>query len=376
MRKTLKKDRAWIEINSKNLENNINEIRKIIPQSADILAIVKANAYGCGMIEIAQILNKIGIQNFGVATLAEGLKLRKNNINGNILILGYTEIKDLEDVIKYDLMQTIVDYTYAQKIEEMKLNEKLNVHIKINTGMNRIGEKYKNIDNIIKMYDMKNINVNGIYTHLSVSESLEKCDVDFTNEQISRFYNCVEQIQKAGYNPGKTHIQNSYGILNYSNTKCDYVRPGIIMYGAQVDNATQPEIKLSIKPVLSLKARITSVKQIEAGEPVSYDRTYIADTGKKIATVSIGYADGYPRNLSGKNTKVYVNKQYTEIIGKICMDQLIIDVTNIKNVQTGDIVTLIGEEPEITVEKISEKAETITNEVLSRLGDRLERIVF
>lgn len=367
--------RAWIEISYKNLENNIREIKRVISPNSDIMAIVKANAYGHGMIQISKMLNKIGINSFAVATLSEGIKLRENNIKGDILILGYTGIKDIEKVIEYDLTQTIVDFEYAEKISKLNIDTKLKAHIKINTGMNRIGESYKNIDNIIKMYRINNIQITGIYTHLCAAESKDEKDVEFTSEQISKYDECIQKIRKLGINPGKTHIQNSYGILNYPKCNYDYVRPGIIMYGAYCDDVCNiTRAKVNIKPVLSLKAQITAIKDISKGESVSYDRTFLADRDIKIATVSIGYADGYPRNLSGKGAKVLVNGKLADIIGKICMDQLMIDVTDIPKIKQGDTVTLIGEEKEIAVEQIARKAETITNEIFSRLGDRLERI--
>lgn len=374
MEESIKTDRAWIEINLSNLENNIKEIEKSIPKECKVMAVVKANAYGHGIIEISKKLNEIGIEDFAVATLEEGIQLRENNIKGNILILGYTNFKDIKYVLRYDLIQTIVDYEYAEKINSMKLERKIKVHIKINTGMNRIGEGYKNVDKLIKIYKMENLEILGTFSHLSVSDSLEEKDVEFTENQISNFFKCVDNIRELGYNPGKIHIQASYGLLNYPNLNCDYVRMGIVMYGVYSTYGDKTKLKLNIKPVMSLKARITSVKQIDVGESVSYGRTYIADTNKKIATVCIGYADGYPRNLSNKNVKVLVNDEYAEIIGRICMDQLCIDVTNLKNVKQGDIVTLIGEEKEISVEKIADKSDTITNELLCRLGDRLIRI--
>lgn len=368
-----KQNRAWLEINLDNLEHNVNQIKSIIPEECNIMAIVKANAYGHGLVEISKKLNEIGIQNFAVATLSEGITLRKNNIKGNILILGYTDLKDIEYIIKYDLIQTIVDYEYAKKIQQMKLENKLKVHIKINTGMNRIGESYQNIDNLIKIYQMQNIEILGTYSHLCVSDSLKNEDIEFTNMQIKNFFECIDKIKGLGYDTGKIHIQASYGILNYSNLNCDFVRPGIIMYG--IYNEDEPKIKLDLRPVLSLKSRITSVKEITKEESVSYGRTFIAETNKKIATVSIGYADGYPRNLSNKNVKVMVNGEYADIIGRICMDQLIIDVSKIKEIHQGDIVTLIGEQEEISAELIASKADTITNELLSRLGSRLGRII-
>ncbi|MCI8832663.1 MAG: serine racemase VanT catalytic subunit [Clostridia bacterium] len=366
-----KQNRAWLEINLDNLEHNVNQIKSIIPDKCKIMAIVKANAYGHGMIEIAKKLNEIGIQDFAVATLSEGINLRKNNIKGNILILGYTDLKDVEYIIKYDLIQTIVDYEYAKKIEQMKLGDKLKVHIKINTGMNRIGESYKNIDNLIKTYQIKNIEILGTYSHLCVADSLKSDDVEFTNEQINNFFEFIDKIKSLGYDTGKIHIQASYGILNYTNLNCDFVRPGIIMYG--VYNEDEPKVKLDLRPVLSLKSRITSVKEIEEDESVSYGRTFIAETNKRIATVCIGYADGYPRNLGNKDVQVMVNGQFAEIIGRICMDQLIIDVSQIKEIHQGDIVTLIGKQNEISAELIASKADTITNELLSRLGSRLGR---
>ena len=372
---SLNNKRAWIEINFENLKNNIQEIKKVIPKTCDIMAIVKANAYGHGIVQISNMLNKIGINSFAVATLAEGIKLRENNIKGNILILGYTDIADIKKVIEYDLIQTIVDLEYAEKISKIKLKSKLKVHIKINTGMNRIGENCQNIDNIIKMYNIDNIQITGTYSHLCTAENLDSDNIEFTKKQINNFDKCIEKIRKLGYNPGKTHIQSSYGILNYSECNYDYVRPGIIMYGAYCDGiCNKTKVQIDIKPVLSLKAQITTVKEIKKGEAVSYDRTFVADRNKKIATVSIGYADGYPRNLSGKNAKVLVNGEFAEIIGKICMDQLIIDASNLEKIKQGDIVTLIGEEKEISVEEMAMKSETITNEIFSRLGDRLERI--
>lgn len=365
----VKKDRAWIEINLDNLENNIEQIKTIIPKECKIMAIVKANAYGHGLVEVSKKLNQIGVQDFAVATLSEGIALRKNNVKGNILILGYTDLRDIKYVIKYDLIQTIVDYAYAKKIENMELEKRLKVHIKVNTGMNRIGESYSNIDELIEIYQIKNLQILGTYSHFCVSDSLEEKDIEFTNNQIKNFYDCIDKIKKLGYSVGKIHIQASYGILNYPNLNSDFVRPGIIMYG--VYNNCNTKVKIKLKPVLSLKSKITSIKEIKEGESVSYGRTFIANETKRIATVSIGYGDGYPRNLSNKNVKVLVNNEYAEVIGRICMDQLIIDISKIKEVSEGDIVTLIGKEDEISAERIANKANTITNELLCRLGDRL-----
>lgn len=366
------KERAWIELNLDNLEKNIREVKAIIDKKCKIMAVVKANAYGHGIIQISKKLSKIGIKDFAVATLKEALILRENNVKGNILILGFTSIENIEEVIKYDLIQTIIDFEYAKKINDMNLEDKIKVHIKINTGMNRIGISYKNINDLIKVYKMKNLDILGTYTHLCVADSTLEDDIKFTKSQINNFYNTINILKKQHLNVGKVHIQSSYGILNYNKLKCDFVRLGIIMYGVYSNKGDSTKIKLDIKPVLELKSRITSIKCINKYESVSYGRTYIANKTLKIASVSIGYADGYPRNLSNIDTKVFVNGKYAKIIGRICMDQLIIDVSDIE-VKQGDIVTLIGRD-KISAENIASKANTITNEFLSRLGDRLERI--
>ncbi len=364
-------NRAWIEINLDNLENNINEIKKLIHGRTKIMAVVKANAYGHGMIPIAKKLNEIGIEDFAVATLSEGIALRENAISGNILILGYTSLKDLEYVIKYNLIQTVVDYEYAKEIESLHLSNPLNVHIKINTGMNRIGEKYDHIDKLIEIYQMKCFNVLGTFSHLCVADSLTKVDIDFTKKQIDNFNNCIEKLKSFGVNPGNLHIQASYGILNYTDLEYDYVRPGIIMYGVFGSLDDKVNSYINLKPVLSLKARVTEVKEIETNDSVSYGRTFIADKKCKIATISIGYGDGYPRCLSNKNVPVLINDNYAPIIGRICMDQLVVNVSNIGNVKSGDIVTLIGNDAEISAEKIASYANTISYEILCSLGARL-----
>lgn len=371
---SLIKDRAWIEINLDNLENNINEIKKIISDKTKIMAVVKANAYGHGINLIASKLNEIGINDFAVATLKEGITLRENGIIGNILILGYTSINNLHYVEEYDLIQTIVDEDYFINLSNLTFKNKLKVHIKINTGMNRIGINYQNIDLVKEIYSSSSIDVLGIFTHLSVSDSLTSDDIKFTKMQIDNFNNLVDKLKLLNIDVGSTHIQSSYGILNYSLLNYDYVRVGIIMYGIDSEMNMNTKIKLSLKPVLSLKARVTSVKELNKDDYVSYGRTFRAIGNMKIATVSIGYADGYPRNLSGKNVNVMINGSYGKIIGRICMDQLIVDVTNIDDVKQGDIVTLIGEDDKIKMEKIALYSDTITNEIASRLGERLTSI--
>lgn len=378
MNKNLIKNRAWIEVDLKNIENNINEIRKIIHKNTKIMAVVKANAYGHGEVEVSKKLNEIGILDFAVATLDEGIILRKAGIKGSILILGYTDIQNIKIVQKYDLIQTIVDFEYAKEVEKLNLDKKLNVHIKINTGMNRLGESYKNIDNLIKIYNMKNLNILGTFTHLCVSDSLFEDNIKFTKKQIDNFFKAIDALKLNNINVKKIHIQASYGIINYNDLECDYVRPGIIMYGvySTLQDKKSCKIKLNLKPALKLKSKIVSIRNIQKGESVGYGRAFIAKKDMKIATVSIGYADGYSRCLSSKDVYVLVNDKFAKIIGRICMDQMIVDVSNITNIEVGDIVTLLDDIEEISAENISNLSGSISNELLSRLGSSRLPIIY
>lgn len=375
MTSSLEKERAWIEVNLAHLEDNVRVIQKIIPPATKMMAVVKADAYGHGSVETSKHLNKLGIEDFCVATLEEGIALRENHIKGNILILGYTSPQNLRLVVEHDLIQTAVDKEYAKRILHVPLKKKLKVYLKINTGMNRLGIPYEEVDFVKEMYLKKEMDVVGMYTHFCVADSKNLEDIEFSNLQQTRFNTLIKTLKDSGYNVGKVHMQSSYGILNYNeNGSYDYVRPGIILYGVHSEANTYVKNQIPLKPVLSLKARITSVKEILANETVSYGRTYKTSKPEKIATVSIGYADGYPREISNKGAKVVVNNQYAEIVGRICMDQLMINVTNIKEIKPGDIVTLIGTTPEITAEEVAQKAGSITNELLCRLGSRLHKV--
>ena len=372
----LLKDRAWIEIDLDNLEHNINEIKKIISDKTEIMAVVKANAYGHDSILIAQRLTSIGIQNFAVATLEEGIELRKHGISGNILILGYTNFDDLKYVIEYDLIQTIVDYNYSETIKLLNLSNRLKCHVKINTGMNRIGEKFDDIDKLLEIYNNPYLDILGTFSHLCVADSNKKEDIEFTYKQINNFDNCINNLKNKGCDVGKIHIQSSYGIVNYNELKYDYVRAGILMYGVDGEVNAYKKINIDIKPVLSLKARITSIKEIDEGDSISYGRTYVASKKQKIATISLGYADGLPRNLSNKDMLVKINNSYRKVLGKICMDQLVIDITDVDDVKVGSVIYLIdSSDSNLSAELLSEKADTITYELLCRLGNRLPRII-
>ncbi len=362
--------RAWVEVDLNALVQNAFALKECLPKSCELMAVVKANAYGHSDIETARELNKAGFYAFAVATLAEGIRLRRKGIKGEILVLGYTNPSDVNYITKYQLTQTVLNYDYARALNAS--SKQVKVHIKIDTGMHRLGEDYDSYDSLEHMYKLENLKVEGTFTHICTSDSLKDEDVTFSRLQIERFYETIRYLKVKGYDTGKLHIQSSYGILNYPELECDYARAGIALYGVLSDK-NDTRLSVDLKPVLSLKARVGIIKNIKADESVSYGRLFTAKHNMRIATVTIGYADGVPRNLFEADTYVLLHSQKAPIIGRICMDQFIIDVTGIDDVKPGDIVTIMGNDgkEQIRCEDFSVRCGTISNEILSRLGNRL-----
>lgn len=371
------KNRAWIEIDLDALKHNIDEIKRAISQKTKIMAVVKANATGHGSVLIARELERLGITDFAVATLDEAIELRDNGIKGNILILGYTSFENLQYVIDYDLIQTIVDYDYFKNFEKTELTKKLKCHVKINTGMNRLGESYKNIENLSEIYESDKLEVLGTFSHFCVVDSNNEKDVDFTKMQIANFNSCISKLQESSLNLGSIHLQGSYGVTNCPELCFDFVRMGIFMYGVDSSSGAYQKNRIDLKPIMTLKARISSIKEIGAGESVSYGRVYETNEPRRVAAVSIGYADGFPRCLSENGMFVKIKGMYAKVIGSICMDQMMVDITDIEGVIAGEEVILIdAKDDNLSAIAVSSKAGNIATEFLSRLGARLPRIGF
>ena len=365
-------DRAYLEIDLNNLEHNVKVLKGAMPQKCKLMAVVKAEAYGHGIYEIATHLGKIGIKAFAVATIDEGIKLRQYGISGEILILGYTAPARAKELRKYDLTQTLIDYEYSLLLN--KQGYAVMTHIKVDTGMHRLGFDAKDIENISAVFSMKHIKVSGIYTHLCSADSVDEKDIFFTNVQIESFYNLLNQLKEKGITIPKIHIQSSYGLLNYPELKCDYVRAGISLYGVLSSPNDRTQLQLDLRPVLSLKSRVTLLREIKKGDSVGYSRSFVANRDSLIAVLPVGYADGYPRNLSCQKSYVLINGHQAPVVGKICMDQLAVDVTDIPDVKIGITATLIGKDgdEEISAPMIADNSESITNELLSRMGQRLK----
>lgn len=368
------KDRAWIEVDLDNLKHNVDTLQTIISEECQIMAVIKADAYGHGAVKVARFLNEQGIKSFAVATIDEGILLREKGIKDDILILGYTNPSRIAHLIQYNLTQTIIDYDYAKRLNDY--GHSIKVHIKIDTGMHRMGENANKVEKIIKIFQFDNLEVCGIYTHLCVADSRDKEDIMFTERQIKSFYSLLDNLENNNIILPKVHIQSSYGLLNYPELHCDYVRLGIAIYGAVDSVGDKTKIQPDLRPVLSLKARVALIREIAAGESVSYGRTFTADDDCRIAVIPIGYADGFPRNLSCECGSALIHGHRVPIIGKICMDQLIIDITNVPEVKQGDIVTLIGIDgrEKIYATEVADDSKSIANEILSRLSYRLKKI--
>lgn len=369
------KDRAWLEINLSNLKHNVGLLKNVMPGQCELMAVVKAEAYGHGSAIVSDYLNRVGISAFATATIDEAIQLRKHGITGDLLVLGYTHPSRAKELHKYRLTQTIIDYAYAMQLNKMGYH--IEVHIKINTGMNRLGIDVQNVSEIKRVFKMNHLKVSGIYTHLCVSDSRLEDDIAFTEGQISLFYDLLEKLKHQGITLPKIHIQSSYGLLNYPNLSCDYVRIGISMYGTLSNAYDDTVIKLNLRPVLSLKSHIVLIREIKVGSGVGYGMTFIAKRKMKIAVLPVGYADGIPRSLSFNNGKVIINGKYAPIVGRICMDQLMVDITDIPDASTGCIATLIGKDGDskIHMTEIAENVDSITNELLSRMGHRLNIVL-
>lgn len=364
---------VWAEIDLDILANNMRNIKKLAGNK-DVMAVVKADAYGHGALDVAPCLLENGASRLAVAMLTEAIELRNNYITAPIMILGYTPLYLGEDLINYDIEQTIYDLDYAKELSSLaiSLNKKAKVHIALDTGMGRIGflPNNESFNSICEICALDGLDVVGIFTHFSSSDEKDK---EYTQYQFNQIYDFINRLENERINIPLKHACNSAAIIDMPNTYLDSVRAGIILYGYYPSNEVKKE-NLSIKPALTLKAKIAHVKELESGMYISYNRTFKTSRKSKIATIPIGYADGYIRTLK-HDAKVIVNGQLAPIVGNICMDQFMIDVTDIDNVNTGDEVILLGESNDIkfNADDLAKCMNSINYEVLCLLKKRVPR---
>lgn len=368
------KDRAYIELNLANLMHNVSVLKAALPANAELMGVVKREAYGHGSYAVATHLEKTGVKAFAVATIDEGIALRRYGIRGEILILGFTDVRRAKELKTYRLTQTLIDFPYAEKLNRQKIP--VSVHIAIDSGMHRLGLDTDDLENVQKLFQMKHLHIQGIFTHLCCADSRKPEDISFTRKQIRSFYGLISQMETAGLPIPKIHLQSSYGLLNYPDLPCDYVRAGISLYGVSSSPDDRTLLQPKLRPVLALKAKVVLIREISRGETVGYDRTFRAERNSRIAILPIGYGDGLPRNLSGK-AMVRISTHLLPVIGRICMDQLAIDLTGADDVSVGDTAILIdnAENSPLLAPNVAALSGSISNELLCRLGARLPVVI-
>lgn len=367
--------RAWIEVSRGALRHNVEYLRGRLPKGCRLMPAVKANGYGHGGVLVARVLSELGVDAFCVASVQEGVELRQQGIAGEILVLGCTQPEDFPLLCKWNLIQTVVDYPYAKALHAY--GRPVSVHIAVDTGMHRLGERSDNLEDILNIYRLGNLRVEGLYTHLCVSDSLDSEALQYTKMQTAAFYSVVDAIRAQGFPVPKLHMQASYGVLLHPELSGDYARVGIALYGLLSTKADTARWGGDLRPVLSLKTRVASIRTLYAGESAGYGLCYTAPADRKIAALAIGYADGLSRSLSCGKGAVLIRGRRVPVIGRICMDQTLVDVSDIPDAEPGDTAVLIGTSGNLKISAcdLSEAAGTITNETLSSLGSRLERVL-
>lgn len=365
---------VWAEINLNNLKNNIKAIKSKVGDK-EIIATVKANAYGHGAVDVAPVLLENGATRLAVAVITEALELRRAKIGAPIIILGFTPLDFSKEIITNEIEQTVYNYEYAKSLsdEAIKLNSKAKIHIALDTGMGRIGflPSEESIEEIKKIFKLPGIKVEGIFTHFATSDEADK---EYSMMQYEKFKYVCNAIEEAGIEIPLKHVSNSAAIIDLEETYLDAVRPGIILYGYYPSEEVKKDL-IKIEPVLTLKAKIANLKTLHKDMYISYGRTFKTERESKIGTLPIGYADGYSRSLTGKG-KVLINGKWAPVVGKICMDQCMIDLTDIEDVKLGDEVILLGEDSnkKMDADDIAELLGTISYEVLCMIKNRVPRV--
>ncbi|MCK9217554.1 MAG: alanine racemase [Firmicutes bacterium] len=366
---------VWAEISLDNLAHNMREIRRLTDKNAMVTAVIKADGYGHGAKYIVETLLENGADRFAVAVLDEALDLRSFGVKEPILIMGYTQPEKAKEIVENDIEQAVYTYEVAKAIsdESVRQNKKAKIHIKIDTGMGRIGlrPEEKVVDFAKEISKLPNIIIEGIFTHFAIADDADK---DYTYKQFERFNWTINKLKEIGIKINIKHCANSATIIDLPDMHLDMVRAGIILYGLAPSFDVMLD-RIDLKQVMSLKARISHVKEIEADESVSYGRKYIAAKKSKIASLPLGYADGYTRMLSGK-AEALVKGLRVPIAGRICMDQCMIDVTGIDDVNVGDEVVLFGEQMGafISIDELAEKLGTINYEIVCMISKRVPRV--
>lgn len=363
----------WAEINTDAIRHNFRQIKALFDEKVKLIGVIKANAYGHGAVKYGQILSQEGADGLAVARLDEALELRRNKIDLPILILGKVPEIQFTQAIKNRISITVFDLDYAKRLSELarRLGETANIHLKIDTGMGRLGFQVKkeNVDQIPELLKLPNLHLQGIFTHFATADEKDK---SFSHQQADRFEHFLQALAEKDIRADYVHCGNSAVIMDLPEYNHQEVRAGIILYGLYPSNQVN-KARLPLRPVMTLKTRISSIKELPENSTISYGRTYITKRPSRIAALSVGYADGYDRSLSNQ-VDVLINRQRAPQVGRICMDQIMVDITDLTgDIRPGDEVILFGEH-EITADELAEKLGTINYEVVCKVNRRVPRV--
>ncbi|HHV27135.1 MAG TPA: alanine racemase [Tissierellia bacterium] len=366
---------VWAEIDLDSLAHNIKEVRRITNKEAIVTAVVKANAYGHGSIEAAKVFLENGANRLAVATLSEAVELRRADIDTPILILGYTPDSQHKIAVENDIIEAIYTLESAEKLSQVagNLNKKAKVHIKVDSGMGRIGfpPVDSSIDKIEKISKLPNLEIEGIFTHFAKADEVDKA---YTGKQFKNYKWVIERLEDKNIQIPIKHVSNSAATIDLPEYNLNMVRGGIMIYGLYPSDEVDKE-KVSLKPAMTLKAKISHLKEVPEGTGISYGQIFVTKRKSKIATIPIGYADGFTRLLTSK-AEVAIKGKRAPIVGKICMDQCMIDVTDIEDVKVGDEVVLFGDGSNGVphIDEVAEKLGTINYEIVCMVGRRVPRV--
>lgn len=371
--KKLGYNRIFARINMDNLRFNILKMKSKLKPDMKILAVVKADAYGHGAVGVSLRIRDLA-DYYGVATIDEAVELRLAGITEPILILGYTDAEDFPNLIKYDITQAVYDVAECERLSKVALDAKtkVKVHLKVDTGMGRIGflTDDQSIAEALKLKDMPGLLIEGVFTHYAKADELDKT---YSYCQKDKFLRFIKGMEAGGVKFSIKHIDNSAGTMEMDDDEFDMVRLGIVTYGLypsdEVDKSDE------IKPVMSLISHVSHVKTVDQGTSISYGGTYVTESPRRIATVTVGYADGYPRAQSNLG-RVIIRGKYAPIVGRVCMDQMMIDVTDIPEVAVRDEVILIGgtDDKYISVEEVAQYANSFNYELVCHIGRRVPHV--
>ncbi|MBU3176174.1 alanine racemase [Clostridium estertheticum] len=365
---------AWAEVDLDKLAHNMREIRRVT-RSKKIMAVVKADAYGHGAVDVAPVLLENGADSLAVAMLSEAMELRRSGIECPIMILGFTPPELIDNLLKYNIEQTVFSYEFAKQLSKMAQDENktAKIHIALDTGMGRIGflPSDESVQEVYKISLLPNIIIEGIFCHFSTADEKDKT---YTNIQVEKFDEFYQKLKAKKVYINTRHIANSAAIIDLPEIHYEAVRPGIIIYGYYPSDEVIKE-KLDLLPAMTLKTNVVHIKMLPPGEYVGYGREYKTDKKSVIATLPIGYADGYTRLLFQK-AKVIIKGKFAPVVGKICMDQCMIDITNINGVKVGDEVILIGEDEnnKFNADIVGGLIGTISYEIVCMIGKRVPRV--